>query len=95
MNETGTILKDAIAEVNEQFADVNILYEPEFLLLDTESSVDSVALVNLFILLEEAIEEKLSKSITIINEDAMEREDSPFRSVGSLEDYIGTLIQGD
>ena len=58
MNETRTILKQAIAEVNEQFADVNILYEPEFLLLDTESSVDSVALVNLFILLEEAIEEE-------------------------------------
>lgn len=95
MNDTHSILKEAIAEVNGQFAEVNILYEPDFLLLDPDSNIDSVALVSLFILLEEAIEEKFSKSVTVINEDAMEREDSPFKSVGSLKAYLDILVEGE
>ena len=92
MSKTEEIIEEAIKEVNSQFDDLNIENKPNFLLLDSESSIDSVALVNLFISIETLIEEKIGKEISVVKEDSFESDSTPFKSVGSLTSYIKSLL---
>ena len=92
MIKASDIITKAIKEINNQFEDVNIENDPEFLLLDSESSIDSVALVNLFISIETLIEETTGKEIIVVKEDSFESEETPFKSVGSLTEYVESLL---
>ena len=92
MNKADEIINEAIIEINNQFDDVNIENRPDFLLLDSDGTIDSVALVNLFITIETLIEEKTGKEISVVKEDSFESELTPFKSVGSLTDYIKSLL---
>ena len=92
MNKVDEIINEAISEINNQFDDVNIENRPDFLLLDSDGTIDSVALVNLFITIETLIEEKTGKEISVVKEDSFESESTPFKSVGSLTDYIKSLL---
>lgn len=92
MNKADEIINEAISEINNQFDDVNIENRPDFLLLDSDGTIDSVALVNLFITIETLIEEKTGKEISVVKEDSFESELTPFKSVGSLTDYIKSLL---
>jgi hypothetical protein len=56
------------------------------------SVLDSMGLINLITLIEEKIEEETGKFISIADERAMSLESSPFQSVGSLKDYIDSLL---
>ena len=92
MYKADEIINEAIIEINNQFDDVNIENRPDFLLLDSDGTIDSVALVNLFITIETLIEEKTGKEISVVKEDSFESELTPFKSVGSLTDYIKSLL---
>ena len=50
--------------------------------------LDSMALVNLVVDLEELIEDDYGKTITLADEKAMSRRTSPFSRVKNLIDYI-------
>jgi hypothetical protein len=56
------------------------------------SPLDSIGLVTLLVDVEGRIEEKLGLSVTIADEKAMSRSASPFRTLGSLAQYVGELI---
>ena len=86
MSQAKEIISQAISEINEQFDEVNIQNETNFLLLDSESSIDSVALVNLFISIETLIEEKTGKEVTVVKEDSFESDETPFKSVVRISD---------
>lgn len=60
----------------------------ETLLLSEGGSVDSLELVSLVVDLEEAVSESFSCGISLTDDEAMSREDSPFASVRSLLDYV-------
>jgi acyl carrier protein len=55
-------------------------------------ALDSVNVVSLIVELEEQIDELCGVSITIADDLAMSQQRSPFRSVGSLADYIQGLV---
>ena len=57
------------------------------------SPLDSLALVSLIVAVEQNIEDKFDISITLADERAMSLENSPFRTVGSLADYIEALLK--
>ncbi len=61
------------------------LYGPEGLL-------DSLRLVSLVLDLEQEINDRMDTAITIADSRAMSQQRSPFRSVGSLADYIVRLL---
>ena len=61
-------------------------------LLGPESSVDSLGVVNLLVTLEQNIEDEFNVNITIADEKAMSQKHSPFRSVGTLIEYIQLLL---
>lgn len=84
---------EAVTELNEQL-DPEHKLEPnaETRLLGRSSKLDSFGLVNLIILVEEKLNDKFDRSITLADERAMSQEHSPFRSVQSLADYAYNLL---
>jgi acyl carrier protein len=85
---------EAIDHFNEQ-ASVEHQLEKS---LDTRlfgkgGKLDSLGLVNLIVSIEEKIEEKFNATITLADERAMSREISPFKTIGSIIDYISLLLQ--
>ncbi len=84
-----TTLHDLLAS-DPARADVSVeegtrLYGPEGLL-------DSLRLVSLVLDLEQEINDRLDTAITIADSRAMSQQRSPFRTVGSLADYIVGLL---
>lgn len=55
--------------------------------------LDSLGLVTLLVVIEQRIEDELGISITLADERAMSQKYSPFRTIGTLNDYIVMLIQ--
>ena len=67
---------------------------PETPLFGEGGHLDSVGLVSLVVAVEEAIEDRLGVSISLADERAMSQARSPFRTIGSLAEYAGTLVSG-
>jgi acyl carrier protein len=61
-------------------------------LLGSESVLDSMHLVSLIATIEREVEETFGVALTLAYERALSMSASPFRSIQSLADYIGTLI---
>ena len=57
--------------------------------------LDSMALVNLVVDLEEFIEDDYGKTITLADEKAMSRRTSPFSRVQNLIDYVQEQLNSD
>ena len=83
----------AVDEVNDDPSiGVKIEKDPNFLLLDQASTIDSLTLVNLFVGIESLIEDRLGKTLSIVNEDSFESDQYPFKNIGNLIDYIQKLL---
>ncbi len=54
---------------------------------------DSLGLVSVILGLEQKVNDRLETTISIADERAMSQQNSPFRTVGSLADYVLLLIQ--
>jgi D-alanine--poly(phosphoribitol) ligase subunit 2 len=63
----------------------------ETALFGPEGTLDSLGLVALIVDVEEAIAERSGVAITLGDDRAVSQHSSPFRTVGSLADYITTL----
>ena len=77
----------------ENFGIENDSYSSETELFGGKSSLDSLGLVTLIVALEQNIEDELGIAITIADEKAMSQEHSPFKTVGSLADYIEMILK--
>lgn len=83
----------AIDTVNQMSDDGQaIVKAPQTPLLGDATTVDSLVLVNLVVAIEEAIMDETGKVVTLITEDSMTQESSPFDSVQSLADYVDTRL---
>lgn len=80
--ETDTKLAAQIQESSEATA----LYGPEGLL-------DSLGLVRLIIAVETAIADEFDVHVTLADERAISQRSSPFRTVGTLADYIVMVMK--
>ena len=54
--------------------------------------LDSLGLVSFVIAVEQTVEDELGVNLTLADEKAMSQRYSPFRTIGTLVDYISTLI---
>ena len=52
------------------------------------AALDSMGLVNLVLGVEERVSDELGSDVTLMDERALSQERSPFRTVGSLADYV-------
>ena len=83
----------AIDQVNADNLDgPKIGKEDNFLLLDKDSNIDSLLLVNLFVALESVIETSLGKTVSIVDEGSFESEEEPFKNIGNLVAHVKRLL---
>jgi acyl carrier protein len=87
-----SLVIDAASELNQSLASPIALSEGESAVLYGHQGVlDSLELVNFILLVEERILDATGAPITLAEDRAMSQFRSPFRSVGSVTDYIQTL----
>ena len=89
-----TVINNSIDELNQQLSEQDRLEKS----LDTNlfggnSILDSLGLINLIVAVEQNIEDEFDISLTLADERAMSQRHSPFRTVGSLVDYISMLFE--
>ena len=96
MNESESILAAiyrAVDWINGELSpDRQLIKAPETRLLGSQSVLDSMRLVSLIIAIEREMEEASGVALTLADERALSMKESPFRSIQSLADYIGTLV---
>jgi len=87
-----TIFK-AVNEINKRLSKKQQLIKSiSTILSGSDDKLDSMGLVNLIVAIEQNIEDEFEVSITIADERAMSQKHSPFKTVGSLADYIEMLL---
>ncbi|MFJ5713887.1 acyl carrier protein [Neobacillus sp. NPDC093127] len=62
-------------------------------LFGKEGVLDSLGLVSLIVMVEQALEDELAISFILADEKAMSQKTSPFLKAGLLVDYISRLIE--
>lgn len=87
------LIYDVIDEVNLDLeASSKLQKDPNTIIFGKESFLDSMGLIMFITLIEEKIEERTGKFISIADERAMSLDSSPFQSVSTLKSYIDTLL---
>jgi acyl carrier protein len=72
----------------------NVVASPETVLLGSGGAVDSLGLVRLVMGVERQIEDDFGTAISLTDEKAMSQRNSPFRSMGTLIEYITASLNG-
>jgi acyl carrier protein len=89
------ILYATIDEFNESTPPARQLAKmPETNLFGASGALDSLGLVNFIVLLEQRIGEECGVAITLADEKALSRKNSPFLTVDSLSEYIIEQLKG-
>ena len=70
----------------------NISKDLNIILMGTDSEIDSLGLVSLIVVIEEAINIEFDVSITLADEKAMSQRVSPFKTLDTLSNYIISLL---
>ena len=88
-----SLIYTAIDQVNEQLVDQpKIPKSPETPLLDSESGIDSLALVNLLVAVEQLVFDQTGTTIVIADESILTSEENPLRSIGSLAARLDSIL---
>jgi D-alanine--poly(phosphoribitol) ligase subunit 2 len=88
-----SIVLEAAREINEQLEN-KILIEKglEAPLFGGPGALDSLGLVTLLVAVEQALEQTFGVPVVLADEKAFSKGKSPFRTVGSLVQFIGERI---
>ena len=82
-------VNSAVDDLNEVLdPDERVEKSPEVALIGTDARLDSLGLVNLIVLVEEKVQQQFGVGITLVDERAMSQSKSPFRTLGSLADFV-------
>jgi len=87
------ILYQAIGELNEQFQDcAQIVVSENTILLGEGGQLDSLGVVNFVIAIEERIEARFGVFFAVPVETLSMGSEDPWRSIGSLADYLAKQL---
>ena len=85
---------NSIMEINQSLDNKIIVKDnSDAQLYGKKGQLDSLGLINLLVATEQNIEDVFEVTITIADERAMSQKHSPFRTVGTLADYIEILLK--
>jgi D-alanine--poly(phosphoribitol) ligase subunit 2 len=88
------IILHEVSELNEQLDQKVAIEDGENAgLYGLTGVLDSLGLVTLIVAVEQAIEDELGLVISLADERAMSQKSSPFRTIGTLADYIVKVSQ--
>lgn len=83
------IVTAAVDELNEELQyDTLENVSDNTPLFGGEDGIDSLSLVRLIVDIEQRVDEEFSKSVSLADERAMSAKRSPYRSAGSLADFV-------
>jgi acyl carrier protein len=88
-----TSLNTIIAEMDEEDRPKIRDFTEDTRLIGKKAVLDSLNLVSMIVDIEQRINDDYGFALTIADERAMSQERSPFRTVGSLAEYILQLIE--
>ena len=89
-----SLIYATIDELNELRADdESIPKELETPLFGEKGYLDSLGLVNLIATLEEKLEDELDLEITLVSNEVLCQQDSPFSSIQSLLNHVTSLSE--
>ena len=93
-NQVDEIISNVIEKTNKRLPKTQkINMAKDTPLFGEDGVLDSLGLVRFIVAVEQEIQSKLGLSITLADEKAMSQKNSPFRSIGSLGDYIVMLLR--
>jgi len=88
------IVIESVEELNATLDNkVDTKFAEKALLYGGNGMLDSIALVSLIVIVEEKIQDELGVDIILANEKAMSQLHSPFLTIGTLSNYIKTLVE--
>tara|TARA_Y100001980_G_C14434272_1_gene222018 strand:- start:402 stop:686 length:285 start_codon:yes stop_codon:yes gene_type:complete len=93
MKDYTSIITGCLKESHSSYQEMKVVADTE--IFGGNSKLDSLGLVTFLVSLEQKIEDAYGIQITIADEKAMSLTNSPFRTVGSLNDYLSRLIIKD
>ena len=92
-NKSLKVIYSSIDEYNNQVNEkLRLTKSIDTVLMGSKSKLDSLGLVNLLVIIEQNTEDEFNKSLTLADERAMSQKHSPFRTIGTLADYIDMLL---
>ena len=87
------IIYKAIEDFNEENDEqLQLEKSDNTILMGKNSQIDSLGFVNLISSIEDYIEEETDVVVTLVNEQTITLEPSPFRTVGTLIDHISSCL---
>jgi acyl carrier protein len=93
-DEVLNIIYSTIDELNEHRTSGNSIKKNEnTILLGKSSALDSLSLINFIVSVEQKIEEKFDKEISITDENTLTGSESPLNTVSSLTEHIEKLLK--
>lgn len=91
-NTVLTLVTEAAAEINPGLEEpIALDLGEDAPLYGKEGVLDSLDLVSLILLIEEKAADELGKPVTLTSDRALSAHRSPFRTVGSVTDYVLAL----
>ncbi len=88
-----TIVFHAVDEINQDLKDNAKLNKSlDTILFGQGAKIDSMALVSLIVAVEEGISDEFGVAVTLANEKALSMAHSPFKSLGSMIDYVFDIV---
>ncbi len=87
------VIFDSINELNIQLPpDQRLVPEVSSILLGAGGNLDSLGVVNLIVAIEEKIEIKFGKTISLANEEFLSAHSSPYKTVGGLITFTAKML---
>ncbi len=98
MAQKNELIELIVAAVNE-LGDQDAVHLPADLsestpLFGEAGFLDSMSLVSLVVALEQAIEDRFGKPVSLADEKALSRRHSPYRTIGTLAEYAAGELGG-
>lgn len=92
-DKISALVVSAVREYGEEAGNAALSeVSPETILYGQGGVLDSLALVSVIVDLEAKISDQLGVNVVLADEKAMSQMRSPFRSIGSLADYVELLV---
>jgi len=86
-------LQDILSEQDENGEIPVADFNESTYLIGRRSFLDSLTLVSVIVDIEQKVNDEYGVSISIADERAMSQEKSPFRTIGTLAEYVKLLIK--
>lgn len=92
--DISTLIVERVQEVGaEQSITIPTDLSDNTTLFGQNGLLDSLGLVSLVVTVEQAVEDQYGVLVSLTDDKAMSQKNSPYRTIGSLADYIHNALQ--